>query len=80
MPQAWLAVTDEQKADVDALNGSSQAVRVNCVRSTPGAWLTSAAALPAAVPGGYLEHFATWYASLSLTDDVPAPRPPRPRR
>lgn len=76
----WLSVTDEQRAAVQALNETSAGVRVNVVRGTQGGWLACDDALPYAVAGGALAHFAEWYASLTPTDDVPAPRPPRPRR
>jgi len=78
----WLAVTEEQKICLDALNASSPAVQVNVARSVSGAWLTNDAVLPDAVPSGYLMHFAEWYSGLSTTDDVPAPsqRPPRKPR
>ena len=76
----WLSVTDEQRAAVQALNETSAGVRVNVVRGTQGGWLACDDALPYAVEGGALAHFAAWYASLTPTDDVPAPRPPRPRR
>lgn len=77
---AWLYVTDEQRAAVLALNETSDGVRVNMVRGTQGGWLACDDALPEAVPGGVLEHFAEWYASLAPSDDVPAPPPPRPQR
>lgn len=77
---AWLSVTDEQRAAVLALNETSPGVRVNVVRGTLGGWLACDDALPEAVEGGPLEHFAAWYSALTPTDDVPAPRPPRPAR
>lgn len=77
---SWLSVTDQQRDAVAALNSTSNGVRVNVVRGTEGGWLANADALADAVPGGPLEQFAEWYASLTPTDDVPAPRPPRPRR
>lgn len=76
----WLAVTESQKADVQALNAASPNILVNVARGTQGGWLANADALADAVPGGLLEQFAAWYAGLTPTDDVPAPRPPRPRR
>ncbi|NCA15291.1 MAG: hypothetical protein EBS89_14445 [Proteobacteria bacterium] len=76
----WLSVTDQQRDAVSDLNSTSNGVRVNVVRGTEGGWLANADALADAVPGGPLEQFAAWYASLTPTDDVPAPRPPRPRR
>lgn len=77
---AWLSVSDEQRAAVLALNETSAGVRVNVIRGTQGGWLACDDAVPYAVEGGPLEQFAGWYASLTPTDDVPAPRPPRPRR
>lgn len=76
----WLAVTSEQRDAVATLNGTAGGVRVNVVMGTQGGWLACDDALPEAVQGGALEQFAEWYASLTPTDDVPAPRPPRPRR
>ena len=76
----WLSVTDEQRNAVNAINAVSSGVRVNLAKGTQGGWLANADALADAVPGGLLEHFSTWYSSLTPTDDVPAPRPPRPRR
>lgn len=73
----WLAVTESQKADVQALNAASPNIWVNVVRGKQGGWLANADALPDAVPGGYLAHFADWYASLTPADDTPAPRPTR---
>ena len=78
----WLSVTDEQRAAVQELNATSAGVRVNVIRGTQGGWLACDDALPHAVPGGSLEHFADWYASLQPSDDTPAPRvrpTPRPR-
>lgn len=75
---AWLAVTDEQRTAVAALNTGD--TRVNVTRGTHGGWLVNADALVDAVPGGPLEEFAAWYATLTPTDDVPAPRPPRKPR
>lgn len=75
----WLSVTDEQRAAVQALNETSAGVRVNLVRGTQGGWLACDDALPEAVEGGPLAHFAEWYASLVPADDVPSPPPPRPR-
>ena len=77
---SWLSVTDQQRDAVTVLNTTSNGVRVNVVKGTEGGWLVNADALADAVPGGLLEQFAAWYASLTPTDDVPAPRPPRPRR
>lgn len=77
---AWLSVSEEQRAAVLALNETAIRVRVNVVRGTQGGWLACDDALPEAVEDGALGHFAAWYASLTPTDDVPAPRPPRPRR
>ena len=74
----WLAVIDEQRASLAALNTGS--VRVNVVRGTHGGWLACDDALDEAVPGGPLAQFAEWYAALTPSDDVPALRPPRPRR
>jgi hypothetical protein len=74
----WLAVTDEQRASLAAINTGS--VRVNVVRGTQGGWLVCDDALAEAVPGGSLEQFAEWYAGLVPSDDVPAPPPPRPIR
>jgi hypothetical protein len=71
----WLAVTDEQRASLAAINTGS--VRVNVVRGTQGGWLACDDALAEAVPGGSLAQFAAWYAALTPSDDVPAPRPPR---
>lgn len=76
----WLFVTDQQRDTVAALNSTSNGVRVNVVKGTQGGWLANADALADALTGGALAHFAEWYASLTPTDDVPAPRPPRPRR
>lgn len=76
----WLAVTDEQRDQILALNGTARGVRVYLVKGTQGGWLACDDALPHAVPGGSLEHFADWYASLSPSEDVPAPPPPRPVR
>lgn len=76
----WFAVTNEQRDAVLALNETSGDVRVNVVKGTQGGWLACNDALPYAVGGESLAHFAAWYASLTPTDDVPAPRPPRPRR
>lgn len=73
----WLAVTDEQRASLAAINTGS--VRVNVVRGTQGGWLACDDALAEAVPGGPLEHFADWYSWLTPSDDVPAP-PKRPER
>ena len=69
----WLSVTEEQRAAMDALNADSPEVRVNLVRGTQGAWLANDAALGEAREGGYLEHFAAWYAALAPSNDVPAP-------
>jgi len=71
----WLAVTDEQRASLAAINTGS--VRVNVVRGTQGGWLVCDDALAEAVPGGSLSQFAEWYSWLTPSDDVPAPRPPR---
>jgi hypothetical protein len=71
----WLAVTDEQRASLAAINTGS--VRVNVVRGTQGGWLVCDDALAEAVPGGSLEQFADWYSWLTPSDDVPAPRPIR---
>lgn len=76
----WLSVPDEQRAAVIELNKTANGVRVNVIRGAQGEWLACDDALPYAVEGGALAHFAAWYASLTPTDDVPAPRPPRPRR
>ena len=76
----WLAVTDEQRSALDSLNASSPAVRINVIRGMQGGWLCNDAALSEANEGGYLEHFAEWYAGLVPSDDVPAPPPPRPTR
>lgn len=76
----WLSVTNEQRSAVLALNETSAGVRVNVVRGAQGGWLACDDALPYAVEGGPLGHFAAWYSSLTPTDDVPAPRPPRQRR
>jgi len=74
----WLAVTDEQRASLAALNTGS--VRVNLVRGTQGGWLACDDALSDAVLGGPLQQFADWYSWLTPSDDVPSPRPPRPER
>lgn len=74
----WLAVTGEQRAAVQALNEASAGVRVNVIRGTQGGWLACDDALPYAVEGGALGHFAAWYAALTQSDDVPAPPLPRP--
>lgn len=76
----WLSVTDEQRNAVNAINAVSSGVRVNLAKGTQGGWLANADALADAVPGGPLEQFADWYSWLTPTDDVPAPRPPRPKR
>lgn len=76
----WLAVTNEQRDAVLALNETSGDVRVNVVRGTQGGWLACDDAVPYAAPGEALEHFAEWYASLTPSEDVPAPPPPRPVR
>jgi hypothetical protein len=76
---AWLTVTDEQRDAVAALNATASGVRVNVTRGTEGGWLACDDAIPYAVEGGPLAHFAAWYASLTPSNDVPAPRPPRPR-
>lgn len=76
---AWLSVTDEQRAAVLELNKTAAGVRVNVVRGTLGGWLACDDALPEAVEGGALEHFAAWYAALTPSDDVPAPPPTRPK-
>lgn len=75
----WLAVTAEQRDAVLALNETAGDVRVNVVPATLGGWLAWDDALPEAVEGGALEHFAAWYAALTPSDDVPAPPPPRPK-
>lgn len=75
----WLAVTDEQRAALAPLNALSPEVRVNVVRGTLGGWLANDSALSEAQEGGYLAHFAEWYAGLSPSEDTPAP-PPRPTR
>jgi hypothetical protein len=77
---AWLSVTTEQRDALSSLNAGSPSVRVNAIKGAAGGWIVSADALTDAVPGGPLKHFATWYESLTPSDDVPAPRPPRPRR
>jgi hypothetical protein len=74
---AWLAVTDEQRTALQSINTDS--VRVNVIRGNAGGWLVNADAAPDAVPGGLLEAFADWYAALVTSDDVPAPRPRKPR-
>jgi|LauGreDrversion4_2_1035121.scaffolds.fasta_scaffold114271_4 hypothetical protein len=76
----WLAVTESQRGGLEALNAVSPEVRVNVIRGSQGGWLANDAALSEAVVGGYLQHFAEWYAGLTPSDDVPAPRPPRPKR
>lgn len=76
----WLAVTSTQRDVVLALNELSNGVRVSVVKGAGGGWLACDDALPEAVQGGALAHFAEWYASLSPSEDVPAPRPPRPKR
>lgn len=76
---AWLAVSDEQRTSVEQINASSPFIRVNIIKGAAGGWIVNADALSDAVPGGPLDHFAAWYASLTPTSDVPAPRPPRPR-
>lgn len=77
----WLAVTNAQRDAVLALNETLGGVRVNVVRGTQGGWLAGDDALPHAVEGGALEHFAEWYAGLAPSEDVPAPqkRPERKR-
>jgi len=78
----WLAVTESQRGGLESLNAVSPEVRVNVVRGSQGGWLANDSALSEAVAGGYLQHFAAWYAALTPSDDVPAPptRPTRPRR
>lgn len=78
----YLAVSEQQKALLDQLNDESPDIKVTVQKGVLGGWLTSDVPLPDAVEGGYLQHFAEWYASLSPVDDLPAPwkKPtPRPR-
>lgn len=76
----WLSVTDEQRDAVLTLNETSAGVRVNVIRGTHGGWLACDDALPYAVEGEALAHFAVWYSGLAQTDDVPAQPPPKPQR
>lgn len=75
----WLRVTDEQRAAVAALNQTSIGVGVGVVRGALGGWLACDDAIPYAVAGGSLEHFAEWYASLAPADDIPVRRHVRPK-
>jgi hypothetical protein len=77
---AWLSVTNEQRDALASLNSDSPSVRVNAIKGAMGGWLACDDAIPYAVDGGPLEHFAEWYALLTPSADVPAPRPPRPSR
>lgn len=76
----WLSVTTEQRDALENINADCPFVCVNVIKGTAGGWIVNDDAMADTLPGGPLEHFATWYESLTPSDDVPAPRLPRPRR